>query len=324
MNIKKILTMFALVILSLCLVYIITRLSMNSKRNINVWDYMCGLLVIISIIVISVSQLIVIPVKPPLYFEDKFTTLSEIKKSIWYEYLKCIYTDEQLLKQLPFTMNDFWVIQKPLLPKTIEINANTSPTGFHTKFSSLDPHVSSETNVVYIYQYHSKPGVWGNSPPDSSFKLLGGIKSNEWVQIERGPDSVGGYTWFYYMPGTGNWFNLGETKVFTDHHEAFNEAITNGNIHFTDPINGGDNDQKLLGDYFKGIGYDTLQFTCRAEGIYKYEIFNLKNIQQRSGDPCLPNIITRDSKGCVCDPSAAFLNCKVIDPTGCNITKLPV
>ena len=49
---------------------------------------------------------------------------------------------------------------------------------------------------------------------DFSFKCCvgkNGISNNTWIEVERGADKPNHYTWFYYMPGTGNWFNLGKT-----------------------------------------------------------------------------------------------------------------
>jgi hypothetical protein len=78
----------------------------------------------------------------------------------------------------------------------------------------------------------------------------------------------------------GNWFNLGKTIVFSDHHEAFSQAAKDGGVVFQDPVNGGSADQTLLAGYFVGKKYGTIQFTQRVDGIFKYEIFNLKNKQK--------------------------------------------
>lgn len=183
-----------------------------------------------------------------------------------------------------------------------------SPTGYLSFFTSLDPHVSSQNQVIYIYQYNSFPKEWGNSSPDQNFKLKEGLHHNTLVEVARGADVVGGYTWFYYMPGTGNWFNLGKTIVFNDHHEAFKVAEKDG-VKFEDPVNGGSQDQTYLAEYFLNHGYETIQFTQRAEGIFKYEIFNLKNKQESKDNPCIPHIRTRGNDSCNCLPTLGYLNC---------------
>jgi hypothetical protein len=247
--------------------------------------------------------------------------MNDIKLSQWYLYLKCIYDDDQLKDKLPFSMNDFWIIQTNLLPTTIKLDTPTkSPTGYHSLFTTLDSHVSSQKNVIYIYQYNIIPTTWANSPPDPKFKLKDGITSNTWIEISRGADKLGGYTWFYYMPGTGNWFNLGKTISFYDHHEAFDVAKKNG-VYIKDPIDGVGEDQTAMGTYFKSIGYDTIQFTCRSEGKFKYEIFNLKNKQEIEDDPCVSGIITRAKQKCQCTSSKKYLNCSVSND--CHTKTLP-
>jgi hypothetical protein len=251
------------------------------------------------------------------FLAAKFSNIEDVKKSHQYKYLSCLYTDDQLQSKLPFSMSDFWVIQTNLLPADVTVDkVPKSPTGYHTLFTHLDSHVASEKSVVYNYQYNSLPSTWANSPPDLNFKLKDGLADNSWVEVQRGKDATGGYTWFYYMPGTGNWFNLGKTIVFADHHEAFKVAAENG-VKFQNPINGLHSDQTLLGDYFKKKNYDTIQFTQRAENIYKYEIFNLKNKQTDSKEvACIPGVKTRGNLECDCSTDLLYLNCMTNGPCG--------
>lgn len=250
------------------------------------------------------------------FLAAEFSKIEDVKQSQQYKYLSCLYTDDQLQSRLPFSMSDFWVIQTNLLPTDIIVGkVPKSPTAYHTLFTNLDPHVESEKGVVYNYQYNSFPSNWGNSPPDPNFKLKNGLADDSWVEVERGCcDPIPGYTWFYYMPGTGNWFNLGKTIVFSDHHEAFRVAAKDG-VKFQDPINGGDSDQLLLANYFIRKKYDTIQFTQRAEGIFKYEIFNLKN-KQVDGDACIPAMKTRGNLKCNCSSHLPYLNCMTDGPCG--------
>ena len=246
--------------------------------------------------------------KLDVYFEN----MNDLMSSTWYEYFKCIYTDRQLQEKLPFSVKDLWMIQTKLLPKNLKkLNQNIAslPKSLHDLFTKWDPHVDAEDSVFYIYQYNSLPPTWGNSPPDPNFKLKNGIPSNSLVEIERGPDTIGGFTWFYYMPGSGNWFNLGRTIVFNDHHEAFSMAAKDG-VNFSNPVNGGDADQLLLANYFISKNYDTIQFTQRAEGIFKYEIFNLKNKQLKETGACIPGITTRGASVCNCSTKLKYLNCQ--------------
>jgi hypothetical protein len=283
-------------------------------------------IVLLSLVFFSVIALIIYCINdrtpgPPTVSLQKFivadfSKMEDVKQSQQYKYLSCLYTDDQLQSRLPFSMSDFWVIQTNLLPAGVTVgNVPKSPTAYHTLFTNLDPHVASEKSVVYNYQYNSLPSVWGNSPPDSHFKLKNGLGDNSWVEVERGQDKTGGYTWFYYMPGTGNWFNLGKTIVFSDHHEAFRVAAEDGVV-FQDPINGGDSDQLLLANYFIRKKYDTIQFTQRAENIFKYEIFNLKNKQTDSAAACIPGVKTRGNLECDCSSHLPYLNCTTDGPCG--------
>ena len=248
------------------------------------------------------------------FLDVDFSTIEDVKRSQQYKYLSCLYTDDQIQKRLPFSMSDFWIIQTNLLPGGVTVGeVPERPSKYHTLFMDLDTHVSSEKSVIYNYQYHSLPSGRRPSPvpspPDQHFKFKNGLPDNSWVEVERGRDKTGGYTWFYYMPGTGNWFNLGKTIVFADHHEAFSAAAKDG-VKFKDPINGGGPDQLLLAQYFIKKNYDTIQFTQRAETIFKYEIFNLKNKQTADNTgACLPGVKTRGDLDCDCSSSLPYLNC---------------
>ena len=266
----------------------------------------------------------------------RFANMVDIKESYWYSYLKLIYSDEQIREKLPFSMDDFWIIHGKLLPSNIILNnISNSPSKNKSLFTDLDPHVSSQKSVIYIYQYNKMPGDidfcpncisenlnkknWGNSIPDLNFKLLKGFKNNTWVEIHRGPDKLNGYTWLYYMPGTGNWINLGKTIVFYDHKDAYIFANSHSGeiFEFIPPLEPffewGSKYQTKLGDYFKNLGYDTIQFTCRSEGIFKYEIFNIREKQGKKDNACLINsdIRTRGKNICKCNSSLKYLNCKV-------------
>ena len=303
--------------------------------------FICTLAILVIVILIV---LLCVNNKPRYFPDAHFNDIKGLKESKWYDYLRCIYTDNQLQKRIPFSMSDLWIIQTKFLPDSIRLeNIPKAPTKYHTMFTDLDAHVSSEKNVIYIYQYNTVPfkmfkfsfmnyisnfsivfeiinrifnksSSW-NSPTDPHFKLKNGLPDNSLVEVERGADSIGGYTWFYYMPGTGNWFNLGKTISFSDHREAFSVAAEDG-IKFKDPINGKSDDQFLLAKYFIGKKYDTIQFTQRAENVFKYEIFNLKNTQTKNAGACIPDIKTRGDQDCVCSPKLPYLNCSTGSPCG--------
>jgi hypothetical protein len=236
-----------------------------------------------------------------------FVTFDEVVKSPWYEYLQHIYSDNQLRAQVPFRMDDFWIIQLKLLPSTIAFSDNLPrlPTSiltnsyYHSLFSHLDYHADSENSVIYIYQYHTiAPSI------DYKFQFLNGFHDNEIIEIQRGPDVTNAFTWFYFMRGTGNWLNIGKTLVFLDHDEAFKLA----QVEVAGPKET-DDEQTKMGNFFRAKGIDTLQFTSRAEVIYKFEIMNLRIKQGAYEGACIPGIITRDNEPCVCNQMLEYLNC---------------
>lgn len=54
--------------------------------------------------------------------EKDFHSFAELKLSKWYNYFKCLYTDDQLKKRIPFSVNDFWILQKNFYQKKLKMN----------------------------------------------------------------------------------------------------------------------------------------------------------------------------------------------------------
>lgn len=244
-----------------------------------------------------------------------FKNLSAVMESPWYLYLQHVYSDSQLINWMQkgeLSLKSFWIIQLPLLPPELSLRDHVplNPVGLHTLFSSLDSHVGSEQGAIYIYQYNAIPRRNPRYPDnrgdiDKNFKMLRGFPSDTWLEVERGPDAPGGYIWFYLMTGTGNWLNIGRTIVFHDHQAAFDAYH----------INQGDGPetQKRLGDILRAQGYKTIQFTCRSENVFKFEIFDLSYRQPATRSPCVPGIRTRGDQPCECSATMPYLNCKVGD-----------
>lgn len=244
----------------------------------------------------------------------EFTTLKQIKSSPWFKYLTCMYSDAQLKEKIQvgggvFKMNDLWILEKTLIPDiysygTInKLPLTTSP--YLSLFTNLDIHAEG-ANKIFIYHYHTIPGndKWGNADPDPKFDLLKGISSNTWAEVIHSADRMNGFKWFYYMPGSGNWMNLGKTKIFADHGEALKLADLTSDV----------DDQTQMAQYFlsdAGGNYDTLQFTSRSEYQFKYEILDLRLNQKIKENPCVKNIKTRDDRDCICDQTRSMLNCEI-------------
>ena len=237
--------------------------------------------------------------------DAKWSSLDNLRTSPWYMYLTKIYSDMQLQWMLdmgPIDMQDFWIIQPKLLPPSLKSvlpePLQERPSFYRSLFTVLDPHVSGETSAAYQYQYN---GVAAGGL-DLNFKLLRGVPDSTWVEVQRGPDAVGSYVWFYYMKGSGNWLNVGKTLSFIDHPDAFKR------FRIVTPSDDGDQKQTNLAEAALADGYDSIQFTMRSEGIFKYEIFYLR-FQQVGNNPCVPGILTRSFESCSCNPSLKYLNC---------------
>ena len=256
----------------------------------------------------------------------RFTTLQDVKNSQWYNYLKCLYSDLQIEEKIPFTMNDFWILKTALIPSDFVYNQPAKvPTGLHSLFWNYDVHVKNDGEYIFQYQYSFVPSIewpfWGNGAKrfDQQFPLFNGLNSHALVEVLRSADAPGNYVWFYYMPGSGNWLNLGKTKVFKDHSEAFEGAAMAGVV-LKNTKDGVGDDQTKMGTYYKKQGFDTLQFTFRSEYIFKYEIMDLRKIQMKDKGPCVDGIVTKKEEVCACNPKLKMLNCEVVPTSSCPQT----
>lgn len=134
------------------------------------------------------------------------------------------------------------------------------------------------------------------------------LDSNETVEVIRAADSPGACLWFYYAKGSGIWINLGRTIVFQEHCDAFEFfGIEQKDINF---FNSDTGERRFYEAVRKNGNYDSVQFTCCREQVYKFEIVFVNDTQPDNKSPCT-NLPTwgRGLRLCKCDPTQRFLNC---------------
>lgn len=139
-----------------------------------------------------------------------------------------------------------------------------------------------------------------------NFQLATGFPSNAWVEVmhSRGDPAQSGM-WFYYAAGSGIYFNVGASVVFPDHGDASSAW----------GLGQSDDIVHLVQEAVRR-GYDTIQFTHRKEGIFKYEIVATR-IQSPQSDGCFPQAfqtLFRAGYGgvrpCACQEGLLQINCR--------------
>jgi hypothetical protein len=182
-------------------------------------------------------------------------------------------------------------------------------------------------NMNSRYQQPQVSWIWHSYPYQA-------IAANTWVEVSHQADPFGDETsgaWFMYAPGSGVYFNTGNTIVFEDHWAAYRAF--------------GANDNAGMSWNAASQGYDSLQFTAWVDHVnypcddsqsnsgLKY--MNLEIVAAKlagthacgSGDSW-PSQAFRSgwqaSKECYCDSRQQYLNCNGDpDSPGPNPAPLP-
>ncbi len=255
-----------------------------------------------------------------------FKNMDDLYKSQWYIYLTQLYDDEQLNNMMPIAMDSFWILFTDKLPESLYKTLKWSLTPHNYKaLYSLQNHafyefvlnnpfeLFSRPKELYIYQYTAVPHKRCNFNtyhiPHRYIQAPIQLDSYQSIEVIRTYDAPKSCIWFYYAKGSGIWINLGRTIAFQEHSDAFEYF----GINKADFSIVGDNlnSEIELGEAIRKNGnYDSVQFTCCHEQIYKFEIMFVNDKQPNSKSPCI-NIPTwgRGNKLCKCDPNQRFINC---------------
>lgn len=245
----------------------------------------------------------------------------------WYTYLTHLYSDAQLENMMPLSISQFWVLYPKLLPMELFNSLCVKlmprfPRDVYHGMLVLDvwdgmqmayEHLMLNWDVLFIYQYDRLPGqpcdlsVWHRPAWDVPLPISA-AQSFEIIEIIRFPDQVGSSHWFYYGKGSGIWINVGTTIWFRDHQEAYEHFGVEGYF------DGGhtQQDEEMLAGALRANGYDTVQFLCTTENVYKYEIMTVQSKQTIAGSPCV-DIATfgKDMKPCRrCRADSRIINCQ--------------
>ena len=255
-----------------------------------------------------------------------FQTIPELKvNTAWYTYLTCLYSDVQLQNMMPLAVSEFWVLYPRLLPSCLLNSLHVSlvprfPRDIYCGMLVLDhwdgmqltyEHLMLNWDVLFIYQYECMPtepcdmSMWHHTAWHVPLPISA-AQSHQVIEVMRFPDQVGSSHWFYYGKGSGIWINVGATIGFRDHQEAYEHFRVKGQF---DGIHT-QQDEEMLADALRAHGYDSVQFMCAGENIYKYEIMSVLSKQEIIGSPCV-DIPTwgKDMQPCHCQADARTINC---------------
>eukprot|EP01049_Picozoa_sp_SAG25_P014980 SAG25_NODE_2862_length_1345_cov_5.800963_1_plen_423_part_01 len=220
----------------------------------------------------------------------------------WYRYLRAVYgMDTQFT--FPIEVRQFNYFYRALLPHADRERLHRSPVyygaaswGRHkppsigdvlTVYDTwFDPSMSATHRQtqpkdippianVWIYMYDEpRTCGWGDtSVGNAPLALSDGFADNTLVEVTHSCcDDINnpndnGY-WMLLARGSGVFVDLGRTRVFTDHHEAF--------AFFGHP------EIRNIGSYqnivvpARAAGYDTIQFTHRCERLFKFEVLDVR------------------------------------------------
>ena len=281
-----------------------------------------------------------------------FRSLRKLRGSSWFAYLDAIYGVSSLtfpfaLSHLEF----FWVLDKPL-PKHFYDPALPSHLGqvalgmstFWSKAQQGDRENPSLGDVfelvegppksLFVYLFPAMAG-WGSTLAMSGrgrtivpFRYDRGFPNDAKVEgVHTGWSERSGRCgyWLYLARGSGIYLALGQTMVFAEQSDAldfFTGCETAGNCSTYEKkqpkiIDG----RHVLDRPFRreiylrarARGLDTLQFTHRSEGMYRFEIVDLRVPDGKVTDSCgyRPALSAgwKGTRPCACDPRKEVLNC---------------
>jgi len=200
-----------------------------------------------------------------------FNSKKEFDNSDWKKYFDIVY-GPNTLKESDFPLNtaNLWVLYTNVMKNTLNIDINptdykyTCPSKENDLYSNMSG-AHDIDNTVWLYK----------KPPYSS------LPANKFVEVTHCTDpevesneNVG--AWFYYAPGSGIYFNLGNTISFDDHSQAVKYFLKK-DCPDTECVN-------FFPDLFntvKSAGYDSIQFLNHSDmrcGNTSIEIVDVKAV----------------------------------------------
>jgi hypothetical protein len=233
-------------------------------------NYIILLLIIIFFILLIIIYLFV---KYPIRKINLpiFNSKKEFDNSNWKKYYDIIY-GENTIKDSDFPINtgNLWVLYKDILKNTLNIDIN--PNDY--KYICPDEENQLYSNMSGAHDIDNTIWLYKNPPYNP-------LPSNKFVEVTHCTDpevesneNVG--AWFYYAPGSGIYFNLGNTIYFDDHSQSVKHFLNQDCL-----------DSECV-DYFpdlfnkaKSLGYDSIQYLKHSDmrcGNTAIEIVDVKAI----------------------------------------------
>ena len=235
-----------------------------------------------------------------------FNSADELRSSPWAGYLRSVYGDLTPIGY-PLVLSHFWCFYKDKLAAhsvILPASVGTCPTSA----AAPDGQRYDENNG-----YSSKDLTWlwhnlGSTP----FK---GYPSNSIVEVSHLKDPYGDEhhgLWFLYAKGSGVYADIGKTKIFNDHGDAYDFFNAQGN--------------EAMCQAAASQGFDSVQFN-RHHDKYNYPCaakigvpwMNIEIVMTRlvGSYPCGQLVGTakalragwHGTKPCKCDPNNPNTNC---------------
>ena len=237
-----------------------------------------------------------------------FETESDLQGSSWATYMRSLYGE--LPSSYPVKLSEFWCFYTDKMAAAqvkSPASVGTCPTGK----DAPDGQRYDENNA-----YSSKDLTWLWHSPDASVFPKSGFGSNSIVEVSHQKDPFGDEhhgMWFVYAKGSGVFLDLGKTKVFNDHSDAY------------DFFQSGNDNQKMC-QAAAAQGYDSVQFVKHRDStnypcakqidvdwmnveIVAVRLVGTYSCGQAQGTASALRAGWGGDKPCKCDPNNPNTNC---------------
>ena len=252
-----------------------------------------------------------------------FWNKTHLNTSIWANYFEKVYGIDTI--QFPFNTSSliFWYQKK--LPISSEEYKITHSSLKYNNFFRMQ---NSPSTYLFRYIYPKMAGFtkhWsGIGRKIVAFIYDHGFQNHTKIEVihtgskEWQPNT--GY-WMYLAFGSGVYLDLGQTIVFPEHYDAlsyFTGCHDKTCMPYINKIDLGGGKKgrlfrKIIYNSAKKAGFDTIQYTHRHEGPYRYEITDLR-VRNPMNVCAVQHVMHSGFKGvrpCRCQLSR-ILNCGII------------
>ena len=288
----------------------------NARISTSVIIFKCLLtLILIEIFLYGIWSFKILTFKP---IEDNLPFKPFLQNSthdqMWNNYFQTVYHENSnILYPFGFFENSTYFYLQ-LLPKQHlrqEIQIHSNPQAQFDYFTDFDPwwdtRVRDGILHKYLYPYKGKVArTWPHDAP--KFQYSNGIKNFTKIEVWHTFQSWVGDPgfWMYFSKGTGIFYDVGKTIVFEDHWDATKYFLNEPSNTLFSRLCNAAHEQ----------GFDSIQFTHRAEGKFKYEILDTRLGSKVWMDACpgkkLEIFFTtglNGNKECKCVSGTSCLNC---------------